>query len=248
MRRGLGMTLIVTAGLVHSGCAGRQARKYAGDLAGLLAVYRQEIGRKIADEQARYEAAARRYQRERDEDAETRLRMERNERAIRLRKQLSVRPGDADKALDEMKAYAAGDFAATRKIYEAGMDDPLLLVAKLENLRFEEAKAARLQVVLNDLAQDPKPEEMAAQLAGFAADFRAEFAVDQCRSAADRMARFSESKKTLEAAAAALPAGDPLRAAKEADARSLGVDIQSLQAVRDASGAFSGGRCVAANN
>ena len=248
MRRGLGMTLIVAAGLVQSGCAGRQARKYAGDLAGLLAVYQQEIGRKIADEQARYEAAARRYQRERDEDAETRLRMERNERAIRLRKQLSARPGDADKVLDEMKTYAAGDFAATRKIYEAGMDDPLLLVARLENLRFEEAKAARLQVVLNDLAQDPKPEEMAAQLAGFAADFRAEFAVDQCRSASDRMARFTESKKTLEAAAAALPAGDPLRAAKEADARSLGVDIQSLQAVRDASGAFSGGRCVAATN
>jgi hypothetical protein len=244
MRRGFGV-VVLAGGLIQAGCAGRQARKYAGELAGLLEVYQKEIGRKIADEQARYESAARRYQRERDEDAETRLRMERNERAVRLRKQVMAKPADAEKVLEEARAYASADFAATRKIYEAGSDDALQLIAKLENLKFEQAKAERLRVVLKDLAADPKPEEMAAQLAAFAKDFQTEFAYDQCRTAVDRIAKFSTAMNRLQSEANALPVGDPLRAAKQADARGLQLDIRALQAVRDASGAYSGGRCEA---
>jgi hypothetical protein len=245
MRRGIGVAVLAAAGLLQTGCAGRQARKYAGELAGLLEVYQKEIVRKIADEQARYEAAARRYQRERDEDAETRLRMERNERAVRLRKQVMTRPADAEKVMDEVRAYAAGDYAATRKIYEAGKDDALQLIAKLENLRFEQAKAERLRLVLKDLAVDPKPSELAAQLSEFAKDFQAEYAFDQCRTAVDRITNFSTEINTLQEQANRLPAGDPMRAAKQSDARGLEVDIRALQAVRDASGAYSGGRCVA---
>lgn len=244
MKRGIGVA-VLAAGLIQAGCAERQARKYAGELAGLLEVYQKEIGRKIADEQARYESAARRYQREREEDAETRLRMERNERAVRLRKQVMARPADAEKVLDEARAYAAADFAATRKIYEAGNDDALQLIAKLENLKFEQAKAERLRVVLKDLAADPKPQELAAQLGAFAKDFQAEFAFDQCRTAVERITKLTTAMNKLKAEANGLPAGDPTRAAKQADARGLELDIQALQAVRDASGAFSGGRCVA---